>query len=184
MIGGPNSTLAAILDNPFAEISPDPSIQLPSEVSDVISYTAWTGLSAMIWHDYVSNQKWLMSQAEGHDIGTPETVRRMVEENPTHSRGIDYLVRMRVNRNEAKDFERLLTIGYLLGTDFVTENLSPVQDEHGSNQLVGELMRYWAAKNGIQNPKDVRVDRLVIDDYCTVHQLNEASQRFAERLGL
>jgi len=161
-----------------------PNIKLPSEVSDKISYTAWTGLSEMVWKGYVSNQKWLMSQADGYDIGTPETVRRMVEENPTHSRGVDYTVRMRVTRDEAKDFERLLVIGYLTGTDFVTENLPAVPDEHGPNQLVGELRRHWARKTRIDHPEKVELTRNVIDDYCAAYSLDGASERFAKRLGL
>lgn len=178
------STLRAILDDPFAEIPPDPRIRLPSEVSDRISYTAWTGLSRMIWDNYVPNQKWLMSQTEGHDIGVAETVRRMVEDNPLNSRGIDYLVRMRVTKDESKEFKRLLIIGCLLGTDFVTENMPPVNDDHGPNQLVGELRRYWATTKGIARPETIQLTREVINDYCTTYQLNDASERFAKKLGI
>ena len=94
-------------------------------------------------------------------------------------------------RNAAK---RLMIEGYLLGTDFVSQlwvrvngemkQTGIIQDEHGANQLEGELRRYWANKNGILQPREVSLTRPIIDDYCATYGLNGISDKFAERLKL
>jgi len=174
--------LVPLIDNPAQELQ-NPGIELPSEVKDKISYTAWTGLSRVICEGWIQNQKWLMSESMGYDIGTPETVRLMVEKNPTNSRGVFYVVQHRIKRHEIADFERLTAIGYLLRTNFNVQ-LSALEDEHGRDQLEGEVRRYWARKNGILQPKEVVLTKAIVDDYCTTYGLNGASDRFTERLSL
>ena len=174
--------IGPLFDDPFEELH-NPGVALPHEVTDKISYTAWTGLSRVICEGWLQNQKWLMSETIGYDIGTPLTVGLMVERNPTNSRGVTYVVRNRVKHNEIADFIRLTAMGYLLRTNFDVQ-LPPLQDEHGQDQLEGELRRYWARKHDTASPSDVTVTSLVIDDYCITYGLNGASQRFAERLNL
>ena len=174
--------LAPLVDNPAGERQ-NPGTELPPEVTDKISYNAWTGLSRVICEGWIQNQKWLMSEARGYDIGTPETVKLMVEENPSNSRGIIYVIQYRVKPHEIADFERLTAIGYLLRTNFNMQ-LPALEDEHGRDQLEGELRRYWARRHSIANPSDVSITYKVIDDYCATYGLNGASDRFAERLKL
>ena len=69
-------SLAPLISNPFKE-QQNPGINLPSEVTDKISYNAWTGLSRIICEGWIQNKKWLMSQTNGYDIGTFKTLEQV-----------------------------------------------------------------------------------------------------------
>jgi len=138
------------------------------------------------------------------DVGTPLTVRMMLslsgimgvtgqfytfseeadrnEFQKVGTRGL-LMFTNRVNPQDAPEFYKLMVEAYLLGTDFVSQRI-PIPDEHGANQLEGELKRYWAIKNGILQPREIGLTKAIIDDYCTTYGLNEVPDRFAERLKL
>jgi hypothetical protein len=122
-----------------------------------------------------------MSEARGYDIGIPETIRLMVEKNPTNSRGVSFVVQCKVKPHEIEDFIKLASAGYLLRTDF-NKQYNPLSDSNGKDQLEGELKRYWARKNSIQNPNEVIINPEIIKDYCNTFHLNEFGKRFSEKL--
>ncbi len=53
-------------------------VAIPDEIRDKISYEAWTALSWTLHKGWVQDYKWLFSEKLGRDIGTPETVDRML----------------------------------------------------------------------------------------------------------
>src|SRR3989344_1417211 len=143
--------LSPLIDNPSEEYQ-NPGIKLPPEVTEKISYTAWTGLSRII-----------------------------SEENPTNSRGVVYVIQERVKPHEVADFIRLTSIGYLLRTNFNKE-LPDLKDDHGQDQLEGELKRYLARKQGKVHPAEVEITSEAVNDYCMTNGLNGAYEKFAKKL--
>src|SRR3989344_1031996 len=172
--------LSPLIDNPSEEYQ-NPGIKLPPEVTEKISYTAWTGLSRIICEGWIQDQKWLISRTKGYDIGTPETIRLMIEENPTNSRGVVYVIQERVKPHEIADFIRLTSIGYLLRTNFNKE-LPDLKDDHGQDQLEGELKRYLARKQGKVHPAEVEITSEAVNDYCMTNGLNGAYEKFTKKL--
>ena len=98
------------------------------------------------------------------------------------SRGL-FLFVDRIEQQQVLEFYRLLIEGYLLGTDFVSPTKT-IPDEHGANQLEGELKRYQAQKENIQNPSEIQVTKEILNDYCTIYDLTDRIKIFAEQLGL
>jgi len=112
---------------------------------------------ALEWN-WIPDYKWLYSEKEGRDIGTPETVDRMI-------RTIYGL----------KPQHRIPLIeGYLLGPE--------MSDFDGANQLEGELRRFVTQKD-IQ-PTDVVLHREHVVEYCTQYDLGSTTQKLIERLEL
>lgn len=119
---------------------------------------SWIG-AANEWN-WVGDHKWLYSEQEGRDIGTPATVDRMI-------RIIHGL----------KPQDRIPLIeGYLLGPD--------KPDYDGLNQLEGELKRFVAQREMIQ-PIEVDLCKEHVVQYGNQYNLNKAIiQKLVERLGL
>ncbi len=101
---------------------------------------------------------------------------------------------------DPKTFRDLMIEGYLLGTDFVSplwvmkqggkwkpqdlEQTGVVQDEHGANQLEGELKRFWAYKSGMQ-PADVKVGAGILGTFCDESGLHaDVYKAFGKKLNL
>ena|SRR3989338_2765552 len=180
--------------------------QFPENIEESIGYTAWSALSWALHNGWVQDYKWLFSEREGRDIGVPETVERMTgwdgrgvfyNDDPLLSRGTYFVFMDRCYKDgkDIKDFRNLMIEGYLLGTDFVSslwvkvdgqkeEQTGIIPDQHGRNQLEGEMRRYWAHKQGIQNPSEIQVTKEIIEDYCISNGLQEASTRLVQQLGL
>jgi hypothetical protein len=194
-------------------------VPIPARVEEAIGYNAWTALSWALQHRWIQDYKWLFSEINKNEIGTPYTVRIMLDLSDLMSetnqfytfseetdrsdyqkigtRGL-FMFSDRVEPERASEFYKLMVEGYLLGTDFVSplwvmkpngkwlpsdlEQTGVVQDEHGANQLEGELRRYWAQKRGIKQIKEIRLTDKIIDDYCAYFGLNGISDRLAERL--
>jgi len=139
----------------------DIRIEAPREIKRLIGQDGWQQLSMYLHYGYVQDAKHYLSEKRGYDVGIPEAVWHLC--NP--SRGLS-------EPSSDEHFRRLLTIGYLLGTDFVSstwqkidsqrgwEQTGIVPDEHGDNQLEGELRRYWARKTGLQ-PGDVELNEVL-----------------------
>lgn len=176
-------------------------ITIPKRVEKAIGYSGWTALSWVLHNGWVQDYKWLFGQLEGRDVGTPETAEAFLYPWSSGSqrikileRGALYLFQNRLEMKKMDAAKKLMIEGYLLGTDFVSplwvktngkrEQTGIIQDEHGANQLEGELRRYWANKNGIIQPREVELTRAVIDDYCAANELNNAADKFAKRLKL
>ena len=134
----------------------------------------------------IANVKWRdgMYHVHLHDIGTPSAVEYIVDcsltwfryDHPLNRVGEDPLRRR---------IKALLTIGYLLGT---SKDGTPVviPDEHGANQLEGELRRYHAMQQDIffdSTIKNLQLTPEIVDAYCAQYALQEAAGRFKERLG-
>ena len=181
-------------------------IPIPKRIEEAIGSSGWSALSWALHNHWVKDYKWYFSELDKNkkDIGTPSTVAMMLdlcclmkitnqfytfseetdrsEFEKVGTRGL-FMFLERVNPEDALGFYKLMVEGYLLGTDFVSPTRA-ITDEHGANQLEGELRRYWADKNGIISPREVSLTRAVIDDYCTTWGLDGASDRFAEKLNL
>ncbi|OIO64330.1 hypothetical protein COY28_01445 [Candidatus Woesearchaeota archaeon CG_4_10_14_0_2_um_filter_57_5] len=59
-------------------------------------------------------------------------------------------------------------------------------DQHGRNQLEGELRRWQSSQlQTYRNPRVLEMTRTCIEDYCDAHQLGgRVAYRFAQRLGI
>jgi hypothetical protein len=95
-------------------------------------------------------------------------------------------------------FKKLMMEGYLLGTDFVSPlwvmkpngrwkptdlvQTGVVCDEHGQNQLEGELRRHWAYWEHIPDPRSVTISMAVIERYCSDNKLQGLEEKFAQSL--
>ncbi len=204
-------------------------IPIPERVEEAIEYKGWTALSWALHNHWIKDYKWYFSEMTEKDIGVPFTVAMMLNlcnlmketnqfytfsEEPNReefqkvgTRGL-LMFLDRVDPNNAQQFYELLVEGYLLGTDFVSP-VKAIPDEHGANQLEGELRRYWVNKsrktdqmdillsklriqdkiNGLTDKnilqsKDINLTRQIINDYCETYSLNGAYDIFAERLNL
>lgn len=168
---------------------------VPKEILDKIGFHAWERLSWALHKGWVQDYKYFMSRDSGYDIGTPKTVEKMCCETMAfgfYPLNIDFIFNHQVKTPSIREFEKLMIEGYLLGTDFVSPikvringktQYGIVPDNHGKNQLEGELRRYWAMKNNTLHHIDrITLTREVIDDYCSNYVLDELAQKFAERL--
>lgn len=139
------------------------------------------------------------------DVGTPLAVQSMIQvargnvylgyaqddDDLVNSMGLELFAK-RVPRDKNTEFYEFLCEGYLLGTDFVSpiqlrENgdllpLGVVPDEHGVNQLEGELKRYWGKKIR-SDPLRIVLEPDILEAYCAQHNLQKAMPAFRERLG-
>ena len=173
-----------------------------------IRWDAWAKLSRVLQMGWVQDYKHLFSKKYRYDIGTPETVKIML--NPeldiygVLSKSISYALGIKREDisaevdNYREYFENLIIEGYLLGTDFISpigmrEKIEPFKrtwiitdedGENGENQLEGELRRYWARKNNRDYPRQIHVTLGIIKDYCETNGLNHLIDKFADRLGL
>lgn len=144
----------------------------------------------------------MYSEKQGQDVGVPETIREMLRTSEldniaeyseaSSSVGDIGMIARRVPQEKLDDFYQLMVEGYLLGTDFVSPlwvmkpdgKYTPsdlvqtgiVQDEHGKNQLEGELRRYCARVTEIQQLDSIAHIALtpsILEDYCRSNQLNK-----------
>jgi|SRR3989344_5310362 len=90
------------------------------------------------------------------------------------------------------ELRNLLIEGYLLGNNFLgtmrvrkngkMHSNGVVPDQHGKNQLEGELRRYWGKRIGME-PSEIHINDSVLTTYCDENGLKEkAQERFSERL--
>lgn len=185
---------------------------LPKEIEELIGYSGWTALSWALHNGWVQDYKWLMSKRLGRDIGVPETIERMLAPVDglleVDQLRRDYLLStadimaFKVNMFadkchgiDGRNFRNLMIEGYLLGTDFVSplrvrdrKGLVKfdgiIHDEHGKNQLDGELRRHWSGLYGI-GPEKFKLYRQQVFIYCNEHRLREeAYNNFAKKLNL
>ena len=108
------------------------------------------------------------------------------------------LIGNRVARQNMQSFYELMVEGYLLGTDFVSPmqvmkeggtykpqdlvHTGVVEDVHGSNQLEGELRRYFARKHEIEPTKDISLSHQIVVDYCMEYNIFDAYDSFVKKL--
>src|SRR3989344_2209030 len=131
-----------------------------------INYHAWADLSFALQHFWVQDQKYLWSSdpGVGYDIGVPETVRRILDNQFGGRKFISDTFQ------DLYEIRMLMTVGYLLGTDYLnpiwvrnpdwsTDQTGVVYDEHGRNQLEGEIRRDLAKEVGITDSKEIRAIR-------------------------
>lgn len=174
------------------------NIVVPTRIEDAIGFNAWTALSWALHHGWIRDYKHHFSKFEGHDIGVPETVDQMAQfcntmtateefytfnEEPSlgaaaliWSRNLFMFIE-RVNPNQSQRFSELLVEGYLCGTDFVSD-IPPVGDEHGKNQLDGELIRFLMRSENkpigaIADIIQVNTLDWVVTKYCEYYRLPE-----------
>jgi len=158
---------------------------IPPGILRQIGYDGWAVLSWALHKGWLQDHKLRFSQSEGRDVGVPETVRRMMEpkymDADRDSRAIkDYL--SKGASFNVDTFHLRMIEGYLLGTDFVSDmqvrypvgSVIPngiVPDEHGINQLEGELRRYWAQEKKLPDAaiRNIPLDERVLDFYIDRH---------------
>ncbi len=195
----------------------DERVQVPQEILDRIGYEAWEPLSWALQNQWVQEYKWLMSKSSGRDIGVPDTVtammmlgRGMLEKDyfltsgPSDETGFRGLIKFEsIKPIYTGGVVQLMILGYLLGTDFVSpmkvKRFRPdgsheivqtgiVPDEHGANQLEGELRRQWARVEGIRQPEAISgipITHRLLEDYCRTYVLdNNAKFSLGQKLFL
>ena len=179
------------------------SVELPEYITNRLASSAWSALSLAIIEGRFKNFKYHASKKIGKDIMTPEAVGLVLLASGFHRSNIpcrieyshldirddpsttnlSIVFESRIRRSEIKRFYKLLIEGYLLGTNFVSR-IPPIQDEHGDNQLEGELKRY-GAKTEWKHPMEVTVNRELVKNYCQQYNLsNGREDKFNSRLGL
>jgi hypothetical protein len=172
----------------------------------------WTAVSWVLNHGFIQNCKWLWAEREAQlgskdYYGTPNTVEQIlgIAEGMKKSEAIFnsfsheglrglYILAERIAPADMEDARKLLIEWYLMGTDSVNPmrviidgkaNWSGiVPDQHGANQLEGELKRYWAHHNRYADPRNVDVTRIVIEHFCRQYGISDSAPRFAARLDL
>ena len=160
-------------------------------------------------HQWVQEYKWLLGERLGRDIGVPHTVGTMLRlslgmqdkkyfptlgpDDATGFRGLSMFDRARPELTG--ELYQLMVNGYLLGTDYVSplwvmkpngtekpEHLVQtgiVPDEHGANQLEGEIRRHWARRKGIEQPESISsiaITPLILEHYCRMYALDNGVQ--------
>ncbi len=197
------------------EINLENRVQVPEWIRKRdIGPAPYETLQYLVGSDTIYVHKWMWSNLEGRDIGTPETVRRIMLSALINSEvhcllppnsgsywgtGVD---REKVKeglknlwRGSLWDLRKFTSAAYLLGTDFSQpgsdpESFNPLKalkirhDNDGRDQLEGELKRFYAQEKGIDNPKSVTVDSDVIRQYCNRHGLRKFESAFSARLAL
>jgi len=197
-------------------------IKLPEEFDrrDVQGWLGDEGCNAMRWalnSGWIQSYKSQISKREGYDVGVPATVdcmlhAAMFDVSSKHYEHVRDVLNSELSRltkgvraQKTKELRTLMIEGYLLGTDFhmgimPAQHSRPaenyvrglVRDEHGTNQMEGELKRYWARKQDVRdplgnsvNPSGIDITSDLIDDYCDTHKLSTTSEkRFAKHLGI
>ncbi len=148
------------------------------DVMHVIGEEAWSGISWVICHGWIAGYKQQWSQ--NGDIGVPETVAKLSSWSPL-SEEVSDKIHSRVRQDQLADVRWFLTIGYLLGTNWSGNNQHYDHvDEHGEDQLVGELKRYWARKRG-EDPHQVTLVPALVAEYCLEHRLDEQTPMGMEK---
>src|SRR3989338_6901078 len=164
---------------------------VPKRIKDLIGYEGWKNLSFALQNGWVQGHKHLISEEAKHDVGVPNTVHHIVRPNEsqywfiispwTH-------IFYQISDEKLPFFKKLMIEGYLLGTDFVSdilvqkpdlthEKTGIVPDEHGSNQLEGELRRHFASRGGIKGKDEIRsipITPLVLEDYVKHYRLHDS----------
>lgn len=182
--------------------------QVPEWISERIGPAGYGALTELLESDTIANEKIKWSVLAKQDIGTPETVRRIVISASIEMRlhlllpsgfYLGDMGRVRLGEGcknvDPVEFVKLAAAGYLLGTNFSDtdhphlKSLIPrtvftriIRDMDGKDQLEGELRRHWAQKNGIPYPASVTLDIRIVQDYCTTHKLGEFYNAFAARM--
>lgn len=117
----------------------------------------------------IALSKWSLSQKAGHDVGVPATVDAIIKD-------AQYMRLRRKLYNSTPhvvlqgDFRQfLLECGDALPSreKFILAYLihyPNLADEHGKDQLDGELKRYLARKQGIK-PSEVKINRMGVQEY-------------------
>lgn len=152
---------------------------VPLFVKVSIGYEGWEWMSWALHHGYVQDHKYFLSQKAGHDVGVPATATSLI-----YAR-VDNLSKvLEETRATLKNIEQLMTVGYLLGTDYVSPiwvrrpkdpqnkwiQTGIVPDEHGTNQLEGELRRWKNHRGG--TPRDnFALFSEDVDAYCENYNL-------------
>ncbi len=160
-----------------------------------IGYDGWELLSGALHQGWIQDAKLYLSRDKGIDAGVPETIKSMMSELYQFKQ---FFATKGTGANK-EALEKLLITGYLLGTDFVSpfrvkqpdgqrKPTGIVPDEHGANQLEGELRRFWAVERGTPKQSEaigsIKITPLNLKQYCERYGLLEAYDRFAEKLGL
>lgn len=158
---------------------------IPHYIRDKIGYDGWAVLSWALHHGWVQDYKLRFSQSEGHDVGVPETVRSMMEPEYMDAHKDSRAIKNYLNDGAGMNvdtFQLRIIEGYLLGTDFVSNmhvrypdgsiiQNGIVPDEHGTNQLEGELRRFWAQEKKLPNEviRKITLDEAVLKFYIQEH---------------
>ncbi len=153
--------------------------QLPQRV---ISLEAEEVLRYAVKKDVLSTPKWIFSKIKGYDVGTPNTIDCLAscnEDDLAELRGLSkrkptlgflHLLQQRLNEEPA--FAATLTVAHLLRFDLQHYHYT-LPDEHGRNQLEGELLRYWSRLTNLP-VEEVRLTSTVVENYCRSNKLERS----------
>ena len=188
---------------------------IPQKIKDDIGVPGWNVLSWGLHHEWVQTAKYFLNYNAHRDAaGVPEAVKSLASDIRHYYRSeiykseISHVYQSQRRFSSSSEItedsqildaiQRYMVIGYLLGTDFVSPmrarqpngrvaQSGTVPDEHGLNQLEGELKRFWARERGVKDTVAIgtlRINPLVLEQYCDRYGLADEYQRFAGKLGL
>lgn len=128
----------------------------------------------------IPHNKWLWSYDAGHDIGTPETVKRMLggEKERNFFWGQSAQAAISPESPGAKHVRDMLIVAYLLGFK-ATESILSKDGSHrqifvdglGIRPLEGEVQRWEARELRLPELTNVPVTLRTISAYCREHNL-------------
>ena len=152
---------------------------VPEFVKKNIGYEGWAWMSWTLHNGYVQDHKHFLSQTADYDVGVPVTVTSLIDKRLNGLKEI-----LEWNYIDLNRLQQLTTIGYLIGTDFMSKlwvrrpndpdnkwiQTGIISDEHGANQLEGELRR-WKNRQSEKPMDNFDLHEKDVELYCQTHKL-------------
>ena len=172
-------------------------VKVPQRILDLIGFSGWEALSWVLQNQWVQEYKLFWSNRDGYDIGVADTVSRILNPKIMSENEVSIENHCRIASNvrarDVSNFKDLMIEGYLLGTDFVSPlwvkaddgalvQTGVIKDEHGNNQLMGELARYYMKKHQ-KYPSQAKISERLIE-FCFDHGLYHLIGKFASHIGV
>lgn len=191
----------------------DTKLQVPEWIQKRgISSEAYSVMQYLVRSETIHLHKWCWSNLAGRDIGTPETVRRILLSSLIGSQAHDLLPAdsrsywgNQENRQIVKDglnglyhgqlwdFRRLTVAAYLLGTDFSGLGIDPqsfspsrtllmVRQDKDGQNQLEGEIRRYYARETGIKPSDIRLEPTAIHRYCDKNAMQEFEWVFTRAL--
>ncbi len=145
------------------QVPPASSSVYNSAVLSRIGYESTAALSVII--AMVVGHKYMWSKDAGFDIGTPNTVRRIMGDD-SYGRGRWFDIKP----EHEKTVEQLAVVGFLIGEDFAGRAIV-VPEQNGMSQLEAELFRFHGMVEQLRGTDRSLDMKRTVQDYCRINSL-------------